>query len=254
MPDPDGLHSFGHGRRKHLQSGQWLWATSSKVDLYSAQYSHVHVWPLWAALKLVASDLVSTDALLAVEALDHGKRTAFQLAFGQRIRVQMLVPLPEITLPLATAEAMGTVDAEFVQRSLEALVGHGSESRLVTQRTRLAIFSDTLDARLAIAVSATDDEVRLAKDLEADGALALELFRRRFYELALVSRFLFSLSGSFLSPLSSLPLGARLAISLAQKGRISACCSQCACAAKPFLLAVIRGKVQETSLDTKKKK
>ena len=40
------------------------------------------VRPLWAALELVASDLVSTDALLAVEALDHGKRTAFQLAFG----------------------------------------------------------------------------------------------------------------------------------------------------------------------------
>ena len=80
-PDPDGVHSFGHGRRKHLHSGQWLWATSSKVDLYSAQYSHVYGL-LWAALELVASDLVSTDALLAVEALDHGKQTAFQLAFG----------------------------------------------------------------------------------------------------------------------------------------------------------------------------
>ena len=43
-------------------------------------------------------------------------------------------------------------------------------------------------------MSTTVDEARLAKDLEADGALALELFRRRFYELALVSRFLFSLS------------------------------------------------------------
>ena len=119
------------------------------------------VRPLCAALELVACDPVSTDALLAVEALDHSKRTAFQLAFGKRVRVQMLVQLPEITLPLATAEAMGAVDAEFVQRSLETLVGHGGESRLVTQRTWLAIVSDTLDARLAIVVSTTVDEARL---------------------------------------------------------------------------------------------
>ena len=120
------------------------------------------VRPLWAALELVACDLVSTDALLAVEALDHGKRTAFQLAFGQRVGVQMLVQLSQFTLPLAAAEAMGAVDAELVQRSLQALVGHSSEARLVTQRTWLAVFSDTLDARLAIVVSTTVDEARLA--------------------------------------------------------------------------------------------
>ena len=72
------------------------------------------VWPLWAALELVASDLVSTDVLLAVEALDHGKRTAFQLAFGQRVRVQMLVQLSQFTLPLASVQAMRAVDAELV--------------------------------------------------------------------------------------------------------------------------------------------
>ena len=74
----------------------------------------------------------------------------------------MLVQPPQFTLPFAAAEAMGAVDAKLVQRSLEALVGHGSEARLVTQRTRLAIFSDTLDARLAIVVSTTVDEARRA--------------------------------------------------------------------------------------------
>ena len=72
------------------------------------------VRPLWAALELVASDIVSTDSLLAMEALDHGKRTAFQLAFGQRVRVQMLVQLSQFTLPLAAAETMGAVDVELV--------------------------------------------------------------------------------------------------------------------------------------------
>ena len=105
----------------------------------------------------------------------------------------MLVQLPQFTLPLAAAEAMGAVDAEFAQRSLEALVGHGSEARLVTQRTWLAIFPDTLDARLAIAVSATADEVRLAKFLEADGALILKNLRRRLDELTLVPILLFRL-------------------------------------------------------------
>ena len=127
----------------------------------------------------MACDLVSKDALLAVEAFDHGKRTAFQSALGMRVRVQMLVQLSQFTLPLAAAEAMGAVDAKLVQRSLEALVGHGSEARLVTQRTWLASFPDALDARLAIVVSATVDEARLAKDLEADGALALKMLRRR---------------------------------------------------------------------------
>ena len=106
----------------------------------------------------------------------------------------MLVQPPQFTLPLASVEAMGAVDAELVQRSLEALVGHGGEARLATQRTRLAIFPDTLDARLAIAVSATADEVRLAKDLEADGTLALELLLWRLDEFAFVPIFLFRLS------------------------------------------------------------
>ena len=106
----------------------------------------------------------------------------------------MLVQPPQFTLPFAAAEAMGAVDAELVQRSFQALVGHGSEARLVTQRTWLAIFPDTLDARLAIAVSATADKVRLAKDLKADGALALELLLWRLDEFAFVPTFLFRLS------------------------------------------------------------
>ena len=107
----------------------------------------------------------------------------------------MLVQPPQFTLPFADVESMGAVDAELVQRSFQALVGHGSEARLVTQRTWLAIFPDTLDARLAIVVSAAVDEVRLVKDLEADGALALKVLRRRLDELTLVPiQFLFRLS------------------------------------------------------------
>ena len=88
----------------------------------------------------------------------------------------------------------GSIDAELVQRSFQALVGHGSEAGLVTQRTWLAIFPDTLDACLAIAVSATADKVRLAKDLKADGALALELLLWWLDEFAFVPTFLFRLS------------------------------------------------------------
>ena len=96
-----------------------------------------------------------------------------------------------------------------MQRSLEALVGHGSEARLVTQRTWLAIFPDTLDARLAIAVSATADEVRLAKFLEADGALALKNASAvRLDEYHIRTHYSFSyLAAAFLSSLSSVTAG-----------------------------------------------
>ena len=74
-------------------------------------------------------------------------------------------------------ETMGAVDVELVQQSFQALVGHGSEARLVTQWTWLSISPNTLDARRTKVVSATVDEARLVKDLEADGTFALELFR-----------------------------------------------------------------------------
>ena len=139
-------------------------------------------------LELVVCDLASTDALLAVEALDHGKRTAFQMTLGRLVRVQMLVQLSQSTNPRAAAEAMGAVDAETIQRSFEALVDHGSEIRLVTQRTWLFIFRDTLDALGTKTVSTTVDNVRLAQDMQADGALTLKRFRRRLNELAFIAR------------------------------------------------------------------
>ena len=75
----------------------------------------------------------------------------------------MVVQLLHFTLPLAAVEAMSTVDTKFVQHSLETLVGHGSEARLVTQWTWLIIY--TLDTHFTIVVSAAVDEVRLAKDI-----------------------------------------------------------------------------------------
>ena len=145
-------------------------------------------------LELVDCNIVSTDALFTVEALDHGKRTAFQLALKLRVRVQMLIQLTQFTIPLAAAEATGAVGAELVQDSFQAQVGDVRKGRRLTQRTRLAILLDTSDARGTTAVSTADAEVRLAKDLEADGALALEHFRRRLDELAIVTHLLFRLS------------------------------------------------------------
>ena len=102
----------------------------------------------------------------------------------------MFVQLPQFTLPLAAAvvaEAMGAVDAELAQGSFQAQIGDVRNGRRLTQRTRLAILFDSTDARGTKAMSTAEDEVRLAKDLEADGALALKLFRRQFDEIALVS-------------------------------------------------------------------
>ena len=144
--------------------------------------------------KLVACNLISADSLLAVEALNHGKRTAFQLELELWVRVQMLVQLPQFIHPLAAAVAMGAVDVEIVQASFQAQVGDVRKARRLTQRARLAILLDTTDTRSTKAVSTAHCEVRLAKYLEADGTLALELFLRRLDELAFVTRLPFRLS------------------------------------------------------------
>ena len=121
-----------------------------------------------------------------------------------------------------------------MQRSFQALVGHGSEARLVTQWTWLAIFPNTLDARLAIVVSAAVDELRLAKD---SGGRWGTRFGRCFCGGSTNSHsyplFFFVSRGGFLSSLSLLPPGASQAISLASRHH--------AFAKKPFLLAQKKG-------------
>ena len=193
-------HMVGHvfARQHHLTASvmEVTWHDCQQVTVDHVVIGRLalftvltRVRPLWAALKLVACDVVSTDALLAVEALDHGKLTAFQLAWGLGVRVQMFVQLPQFARPLAAAEAMGAVDAELQQGLFQALVGDVCERlRTSTLRTRLAFRFDVLDAGGTEVVSAAVAEVRLAKDLEADGALALQLLLRWLDKLAIVTR------------------------------------------------------------------
>ena len=82
---------------------------------------------------------------------------------------------------------MGTAHLEVVQSSLQALILHDVEVRLLAQRARLLISPHGPDTDQAEAVAATADDQRRAENLQADGAFDLELFRRRMEKFELTA-------------------------------------------------------------------
>ena len=147
------------------------------------------------ALERVACNNISTDALLAMGALYHGKQTAIQRMLGLRFRVKCSPSSP--MHPLAATEAMGAVDAELKHVAFQALVYHGqvryiADMHMVGHLFRYARYTWHKSNYIC------PEQSMFTRNQEANVALMWQMFWRWLVKLTLISHF----CGGFFIPSS----------------------------------------------------
>jgi hypothetical protein len=104
-----------------------------------------------------------------------------------QIQIQVVVELPQLSLPITTFFLVNTVDFEAIQRLLESQVREVIEAVFIAARARLVATLHPLNAQPTEALSTACHLVRLSKDVEANGTLALKVVHRGFHKFTFKS-------------------------------------------------------------------